>query len=707
MTTYATLLTNQTGVDIATVPGGSLSAQTLHFAVLARSRQGFNLPSNLTQLNIAAGSKVVITLNPAARPAGTDPLYFAIAASPTNDPADLRWIASWKANDPAVVGGVAYLSQGTARALPHTIELTTDEQLQLGAIVADSTSLPVPWEGALRYVQSLGKYLRFEPDASAGEVAAAGGYWIEHDLGWTDEPDKYRVYVGSTAGPGGCDRNLLSTPDIIPFPLYRPDGGTQAIAPKYLIPNGLSEDGGSPILASAAIGLIVSVDGQPKEIEFSGKVFARYLGLYRYADGSLATNHPMVGVEQPIFVYPVAGRNTTTLKLHEAIPRGHGALWEVYLRFHEGELLSQFVDGTTFRSLIYSQGIGSDPAPAAVITGSFVTDADEKLLIVPRSPGAVEMRPGGAWIATPFGGYSFPSAGHVSEPLAPDAANQKICISATLAGQPTVKQAGQDPNPDSAQRALVSTMSGSYSMSGWSDPVVLDAVNRSVQVAVFHACDANGKGTVRASYPDKMLANKTVGNWNVAQLRVIVEVNGTRYETSVREVASAQPSQQFIVTEDVTQHPILASTPDSSSDPGFCLWDYAGQPVASAIAGGNLPAGATVRVGIAYHWDVGNREVTAISHAVADGNIFTLSVPLVEALQAFEAVRSPVATVALLRAIPYQSIPDWQSCFVGALGAPVRFDPGIPGNVERGDGIFYPNDKPVGALGAWIIKEGY
>ena len=679
--------------------------------MLARSRQGFNLPTPLTQLNVAAGEKIIATINPEARPAGADPLYFVVAAAATNDPNALRWIASWKANDPVVVGGATYLTQGTARALPQTIEFTTDEQLQLSAIAVDPGALPaMPWEGALRYVQSLAKYLRFEPDATTGEVAAAGGYWVEHTLGWTDEPDKFKVYVGSTASSGGCDRTLTNVldSDIIPFPPYRPDGSEPTVSGKYLIGNGITEDSGAPIPAGAAIGFQLSVDGQPRETEFSGKFFARYLGLFRHADGSLDTSNPFVGAEQAIFTYPVAGRNTSTLHAPEAIPRGYGALWEVYPRFHESDLLSQFVNGTTFRVLLYNQGIGSDPAPDAQVSGSVVYSTAEKLLIVPRLPGAVEMRPGGAQIETEFGGYRFhrKTVG-LSGVLAADAADQKICISATLAGQISIKQAGQTSTPDTAQRALVSTVSGTYTASAWSNPVTIDATNRTVSITAFHHCDTNGKGTVRASYPDKLLANTSLGDWNVSKLRVFVDVDGTVYELSSQVAASPQPSQSFLVSEDVTLNPVVILLPDSSGDPGFCLWDYNGAPTAGLSSGGDLPIGVTVRVCVAYHWEPDNREVTVISHSTADGNIHTMPMPMAQALENFEAIRAPVASLALLRAIPYLSIPGYQRCWVGEIAAPVFWDPALSGEVEVGNGIFYPVDKPGGALGGWIIEEGY
>lgn len=612
-TIYGSLRPQCQGVTFSAISGGSLSAQTLWLSAQARNRAGLNLHSAPVQVNVSAGQRIQVTISPAARSAGEGGSIHEIVISGAGSSSVTQMVRL--ASIPLL-----FPDQTTQIALPLTFDLTQDLHLQRSVIVPDTALLPsgtARIQGMVRYVQSLAKYLRYDPLASSGLFPSSPGFWVEH-INWSGSPDGFTTYFGaSTDLPGGCDRSLLSLPPTDVFqPLDYARDGSAGTPVRFAFLNGLTEDSGTRIQMGEPIGVIVSICGQDVSSLFSGKIYSRYLGLMRRSDGTLDVSRAQSS-SFPIATYVFSGTTYTSLSISQEIPRGYSALYEFHLRYRADEIPllnpAQAIEfyffplGNVGTYDITGQILGD------VIFPSQFTSTDQRCRILP-SPGS-GIRGAGAGSVK---GYVFDT--DQPQPLGifqANTENQVVALSGTTRGGATIRPDLASLLAPERARALVSTKSGTMTPIAWSSPTTVN-LGQALTITV------NYPAAIRSNYPDD-IAGMTAAN-NIPFLKVYLRVAGVITEqTTLLTVTPGVTSEQFIIS--ANSGTVVSTLPTSTAEFGLF------QPSLGTITvggGGGLAAG-TYEVTVAPHYPLDNDEISAITHQGV-GLLREVTQPLVDLL---------------------------------------------------------------------------
>lgn len=606
-TTFGSARTTASGVSFAATSGGSLTGSgSVWLSYCYRTRQGFSLGAGMTQVSYTAGQQIVATISSNALASGElgSVHQILILANSTNSLATAVIVAAWEALQP---------DQTTQNTLPATINLSRDAHLVLSGTVAAIGNLPSGSDrinGQIRFVTANSTYYRF---------SSAGSAWLQYTVPF-NVPNGFSAFVAATTSVSGIDRDIKSVQsvDVINPPSYYPDG-SQSTPVRVVIQNDLTEGAGTSIAIGSPIGVEVTLDGQNAVNQFSGKIVARYLGLFRKSTGTLDTTNADPGFS-PIQFFQSTGQPVATSSLFakDDCPPGYGLLYAIAFQFRLGEI-PQLIQGSKINLYLYPATLSGTYNPSGAATGDTIIVAsfspDGKARILPNASGIIRSDPGAGFIKN----FDFSRQGMTTAVVSQaDTPGQKVAIAGNTGGGIIVRQPADALLSTEAQRAIISTLNGTYTGSNWSSDITVGA-SGTLQVTVSYPT------AVRATYPD--VISGASAYFNVPRLRVFVEFpasSGTYYETTAIATTPNATSQQFSI---VSLPGSSSALPTVSGNAAFCLFGYPSAPTATDVGGGGLAAG-TYRVRVYYHFPSPNVEVTSIDHTTASGNIPEITTPL-------------------------------------------------------------------------------
>jgi hypothetical protein len=402
---------------------------------------------------------------------------------------------------------------------------------------------------------------------------------------------KQFTYTQDLTVSGGCD----SSNCVILPPPYKGDG-TESTPIVYWYNNGFTETGAA-VRSTTGINLQALVNGNISTA-FIGKIILTILGYVRRSTGELLS----VGNSSK-FVW-----QGNAIALPNDLEPGHAIAFAVSLQFKASELNIPL--GSSLAINFTSESPQGFQIPSGTYPSNAILPEGQRLLIVPERGGSFR-RLGGVGVIK---GWRTPTLGEaIFTGLTPDTPNQRLAISGALGGDIRVLVAGEEPRSTEAIRAIVSTASGEAVPSSWSNEITL-AVSGGIDISVGFPCTPDGRGTIRANYPDSIKEN-TVGIFNPPLLRVYVSVGNTIYR--LRDAIAITPGtgQTFSINS-LDGAEAIAGLPAIASN--FCLFTYTS--VAIAARSGSIPAGK-IRVAVSYFYPPGNIEITGVTHDPVKGCI--------------------------------------------------------------------------------------
>lgn len=573
--------------------GGSLgSGGTLWFAIQARCRGGWTVPSPLVQATYSAGDSISIQVPSGARAAGDDIRRWEILAAAANNATQLKslaWIEGYE------------LDEMTAVSLPASITLATDPQIALAASVADPASLPTGSDrvhGQVREVASLAKFFRYNVRSTK---VADGSTVLSADTGRWEQVGNNSTYLAGQTGAGGCDRDvrLVSESDVL-IPEYAGDGSLGLpIKLVWYHDEGTS----SPLPQGTRFGLSVLVNGANKSNLFRNKLKLTFRGFVDLSTGVIDTSDgasgTMAGVDEEVDFFP----QKTDLLLQKGLPQGQGYLVEVRPQFNLWELNGQVGINSPVSIFLFPYAQAGNYSEVGGLFGNVVYPSGDRLLVVPGGPLAANILGGGAMVDS----YSFfGSEAQIVTGLAANTGSQQITINGDGNG---FRRVGTIPTSE-ALRALVSTESGQGVPSVASAGAVISGSSGSLSVEVGYPSTAGGVGTIRGDYPDGQVAGKTADDvsFNPPVLYLFAS-DGSEIR---RFTANVVPGESQIVSiTNWAAGTVVGSVP-GASDPYQGLFKPDTPSVTPSESGGNLAA-ATYTVQAAFYWD-GN-QLSRVNHS--------------------------------------------------------------------------------------------
>ena len=616
-TQYLSVRENLSSADFSfsVAPGGTTTvATTLNFYLVARNRAGINRVNIVTPLTVGVGEKLVVNLGAGLRGEGEDIYQLIVAAEDTGNAIDAVILAAYNTKE---------ADQVTDRPIPAVLELITDDQLAINATVADLNSFPSnPANGNIREVTSESAFYQYSADLNQWEPIATNS-----------------AYVTGTTELGGSDRPL----SLVENPIIPPDTSTNTFSTPIKIAffNGLLEDGGASLQAGSQFNLLLSVNGQQQinGIEynnlFAGFVRVTFLGYVRRLSGTLDINFATVG--EPLIWFP----NKGVIFLPANLPRGYGAAWEISINVDSDRVNGLIPNNSIVSFNLYDQGLIGTPSDIGRITGDVIFNEGDRLRIVPNKRlGGVAVIGGGAqqFYLTPTLAQSNLFG------ILTDSADQQIAISGLLGGTVIVRPSGATLQPLEALRAIISTETGIYKASNYSD-IITVAANQSIRATVALPVDTELEGTIRPDYPDIIAGTPNVV-FNPPALIPYVEFEGIIYQLPQVIIVPAATIDFSI--DSLTNGTVVSNLPTSAAD--FGLFDY-GSLSGVADPSGSLAAG-DYRVAIAWSYSSPNVAITKITHSTALGCIPEFNQTLAELLTLNRSFAIDANSVADLQDIP-------------------------------------------------------
>jgi hypothetical protein len=625
-----------------------------------------NLLSGTKTLTWTAGQKIRVTLASSARQTGEDIFSYVLSGENSGNPQSAIQLAKWQAKD---------ADQVTLRTL-STFELTRDSHLSLSFAIATSDDFPDnPVNGQVRQISSSGLFYEYDAEAIDGEYPASAGYWV-----WlTTETNS--TYIADTED-GGSDQEVISltSNEILLPPIYAGNGGDSTPV-KYWLLNGFTESG-SEFPVGSAVNLQVQINDDPAlGVALSGKLIARVLGIVRRSTGVLTNALAEYGQSY------VWESGSSLFSLSVPIPSGYALAMELYYNFQSIQLRSAVgVESFFVQVLPYLAGKFGELESSWFFFGNSIPDSGDKMRIVPALTG-ISRASGTCLIERYIASVSVPE--NFAYGLVSDAANQKVCLSAALGGQVTIRAAASALQDSEAVRAKISTLPGEK-LSDWSADLTLSA-NQGLSISIPHPCDSDGNAVIRSDYPDPAIAGSDA-LYNLASLRIYIQIGGTTYRSAVISVILG--STQVVTVTSFTGFSTV-SLPTNPDD-WFDLWENS-PPTLSATTG-TLAAG-TYRVKVAHLYASPNYRITSITHRTIDGCIPEISQTLAEVTNTLSYWREAVSTKSDLKALSTTGLSDGRSIrLVLQNNALYRFALSLP---SADDGETYLAADDVSARG-WI-----
>lgn len=597
-------------LNVQAVSGGSITsakAGTYYFWVQGRNSIGYNLPSNIIGVTVAAGQRIQIIISTDHYRPGEFWNEFIISFSTSNS----------SINGCISLGVPALTTNQTVISLPTTVFVSRDEHLELNKSVSNIASLPSGADlinGMVRNITNLGIIYRYDSASTltvdnVNVLAAASGRWIKWD-------DGFNINVVDTENDSiGAKQEILANADLLrtSYESY-PADGTQGKFQKFWIVNNSS----SSILSGTAIGLNVSAGGFDKSTAFNGLLRIVPEGFVDLATGNLDTTDAsgigtMLGIGSE-YIYSSAG---TGIRLQKSLPPNSALSLRIYPKFTANQLANQVPNGTTLS--VYptlSNSIGEFTAIGELI-GDVITNDLDRVRIVPGINNTAISLAGSGVVKS----FAFTGVGESTiYDLVSNTANQKIIINGN-----GVCFVGNNPSSTEAIRAIVGTTSGVTNPSTYTSTITGSATT-AFNITVPYPY-TNGNGIIRSNYPDTRIQGNNKGYFNPSVLKIYIQRTDTN-EIRVFNQTVVPGVTQIFTGLSWTSGTIVGSLP-TQSDPEFSL--YAPQVITTWST---TSAGAvTFRVCTAFEYD--GSTITKISHDPGLGCIEELSLSIIDAINNF------------------------------------------------------------------------
>lgn len=351
MLTYAGI-PSQISAPVVSVISGSLTTPvsgSLYWQM--RNRQGFNLYSPPTAVNLTAGQGLSVIV-PDCNCEGYDSVSYLLSFSPTNTYLAAYVIATYSALE----------------ALPGVLILNKDEYFVTQKSVANTSQIPVNKIHGMRvYVDEWGEIKEWQD-----------GQWLRV------YPQEFQTLIASTRSLNGCDRLLSEFTDEQKEIIIRPD---YAVDRSYSEPVKfwLRNETTSSFFAGRSISVGISWgDTDLTDLFFgAGAVNLTFLGYVNLADGSLDTSASsggqMTGINQRI----TYTNNNSGLILEKDLPSQYAYLVAVEIQVDVASLGGRVAENAQIEvSLSIGERVGYYSGVAAII-GNLISSGLDLRRIVP------------------------------------------------------------------------------------------------------------------------------------------------------------------------------------------------------------------------------------------------------------------------------------------------------------------------------------
>ncbi|HET8686792.1 MAG TPA: hypothetical protein VFM18_09015, partial [Methanosarcina sp.] len=375
MLTYAGI-PSQISAPVVSITSGSLTTPvsgSLYWQV--RNRQGFNLYSAPTTINLIADQGLSVTV-PDCNCEGYEAISYILSFSPTNTYLAAYVIASYSAFD----------------TLPGAIILDKDDYFVTQLSVGNTSQLPTNKINGMRvYVDAWGEIREWN-----------NGQWE------TVYPQEFQTLIASTASTNGCDRPLSEFTEEQKQIIIRPD---YAVDRSYSDPVKfwLRNETTSPFYAGRSISVGVSWGSTDLTDLFfaAGAINLTFLGYVNISDGSLDTSASgggqMAGINQRI----TYTNNNSGLILEKDLPSGYAYLVAVEIQVDVASLGGRIAENASVEiSLSIGERIGYYSGVAAIIGNLISADYDKRRIVPDTGLSAIALSGSGI-----VSGRSFIGAG--------------------------------------------------------------------------------------------------------------------------------------------------------------------------------------------------------------------------------------------------------------------------------------------------------
>lgn len=473
MLTYAGI-PSQISAPVISVTSGNLTTPvtgSLYWQM--RNRQGFNLYSAPTTINLIASQGLSVTV-PDCNCEGYEAISYILSFSPTNTYLAAYVIATYSAFD----------------TLPGTITLDKDDYFVTQLSVGNTSQLPTNKINGMRaYVDAWGEIREWN-----------NGQWVSSVY-----PQEFQTLITSTTSTNGCDRLLSEFTEDQKQIIIRPD---YAVDRSYSEPVKfwLRNETTSSFYAgrSIIVGVFWGTTDLTDLFFAAGAVNLTFLGYANLSDGTIDTSASsggqMTGINQRI----TYTNNNSGLILEKDLPSGYAYLVAVEIQVDIASLGGRVTESSIAISLSIGERIGYYSGVAAIIGNLISADYDKRRIVPDTGLSAIALSGSGI-----VNGRSFIGAGertvfgltaNTSDQIVGINGNGTcLVVSELVAGQ--------------ALRAKIGTLDG-IGKPVFAGNIALSNATQ-LQINLTHPT------AIRSDYPD-VIAGNSKGKFNASSIRVWV-----------------------------------------------------------------------------------------------------------------------------------------------------------------------------------------
>ena len=539
----------------------SASAGTKSIWIYCRNRAGITLFSLRTDIAIASGQGLEITLPLAIRKSASDIHSIGVVMSSDTVPENGCVVAIYPGYEADKV---------TATTLPVAFALFTDAHFQLRKVVANPGLLPSSdrINGMRRLVESTNQIVE----------------WVQSKTDWEPcLPQNFNPYIASTISEGGADVDLKKITDIsaIIFPDYDSSGDLSEPV-KFWIVN----DTNFIIPQGRRIRISAATDAEDAGADdFKSLLQLTFLGYVNTLTGVLDTTQMIVGG-----TFPYQGDRVTNLLLPKDLPPNYAYILQVQMAFDDADVDNSVAQGAILKVYPRITSNFSEYDPNA--DSDYIVDDDERRRILANGTGLDLIAGVGSGVVA-F--YRFRKLGRQMVPGAEaNTANQKVIIT----NNGTCFVANSVPSDTAALRAIIGTVDGVGQSSAWSSGIALSN-------SLLLTLQISHPNSVRADYPDVIAG--MVDELNATKVRVYVRLVGgatiTVFDVPITRISPESILVGFLATSSIPNLPTVETN--------FGLFTP-GEFTISTVSGSSVFASGNYEVAIAYLY---SGTVTTISHA--------------------------------------------------------------------------------------------
>jgi hypothetical protein len=664
---------------IAVAAGGTNSVvRSIYFALQGQNVAGYNLLSSIVgPVTIGINQQITITIPSTAHVAGELFSDYVISASLTNTAADFAAIARVPAHD----------SGGADISLPMSIVLSTDEHFNLSTIVSAPANLPTAAliSGMRRGVASLAYVFEYDAlgtqtpnNATTLSAAPAPGRWLR--------VGGFSTVVDSTTGGGGCAQDVRAINEaaikVSPYAC----NGQNGVGHRFWMVNDSTE----AIPAGLRVMIGVTMGEVPSSGLFEGLLRVIFRGYVNTTDGTvrtaISTGETMRGLNQEVLFE----NKKTDLLLEDDLQPNEAYALDIYPNLRPEFLNNQVSNQSLIKVSValalqagaYVEGGGAQ--------GDSIYPEYDRGLVIPQRVGAKCFKRSGMVNSRSFLGV----ASTLILGLQPSTEQFVYINSNGFAYLKTEAKLDTE-----AIRAKISTLSGVSSPSRWSAPLTV-AAGAGIDVTCHYP--SNGTtGTIRANYPDPLLAGNAQGQFNAQILTLYIR-------STVSSVATIKKFTGRLIIDGATQTfqisdwsaGVTISTLTTSPSDDFGLFEAVSASVVSNGVG-SIPAGT---IETAYAYELDGTQISAISHSRLDGCLLTSTLDRADIEESTQYWAPGVRFKIDLRAVPLAKIIGLQTRYLDETNRPYRYRSSVIAN-DDGYSVLKPDEKLDTDPGRWMIDD--